>query len=150
MVLMHMRGTPRTMQVDTHYESLMGEICVSLSASIDVALDSGVDRGRIIVDPGIGFGKSSADNLVILRELGALKPLGCPILVGSSRKSFLGKEFGWEPDERLHGSLAAAVAAVMAGAAIVRVHDVLETRRAVDTAWKIRNAATGESGPGRG
>ncbi len=140
-VVMHMRGTPRTMQTDTRYDDLMGEIFEALEGSIGAALEAGVPRERVWIDPGIGFGKSPEGNLVILQRLGELRSLGCPILVGASRKSFIGRALGIEdPKDRLEGSLAAAVLAVWNGAHVVRVHDVLETRRAVDLAWAVARA----------
>ena len=140
-VVMHMRGTPRTMQTDTRYDDLMGEIFEALEGSVGAALEAGVPRERVWIDPGIGFGKSPEGNLVILRRLGELRSLGCPILVGASRKSFIGRALGIDdPKDRLEGSLAAAVLAVWNGARVVRVHDVRETRRAVDLAWAVARA----------
>ncbi len=140
-VVMHMRGTPRTMQSDTRYEDLMAEVHGALAESVRTAREAGVDEDRIWVDPGIGFGKSAQGNLVILQRLSELQGLGCPVLVGASRKSFIGITLGIEdPKDRLEGSLAAAVVAVMNGAAVVRVHDVRATRRAVDLAWAVRCA----------
>jgi len=144
LIVMHMRGTPQTMGKHTQYQTLLGEIIASLEASVEAAERAGVTRDSILIDPGIGFAKSPADNLVILRELGALRVLGCGIMVGASRKSFLQHLFGWSLEERMHGSLGAAAAAVMAGAQVVRVHDVLETRRVVDTIWAVRQAGFGE------
>ncbi len=140
-VVMHMRGTPRTMQADTRYEDLMAEIHGALAESVRAAREAGVEEGRIWVDPGIGFGKSAEGNLLILQRLRELESLGCPVLVGASRKSFIGITLGIEnPKDRLEGSLAAAVVAVMNGASAVRVHDVMATRRAVDLAWAVRRA----------
>jgi dihydropteroate synthase len=140
-VTMHMRGTPRTMQADTRYEDLLGEIFQKLNENVACALEAGIAKERIIVDPGVGFGKSAEGSLTLLRRLGELRTLGCPILVGMSRKSFIGKTLGIEaPKERLEGSLAAAALAVWNGAHIVRTHDVRETRRAVDLAWAVRGA----------
>jgi dihydropteroate synthase len=141
LVVMHMRGTPRDMQSDTRYGDLVGEIHASLAASVAAALEAGVPREAIAVDPGIGFGKSVAGNLVLLRRLREFAGLGRPILVGVSRKSFIGKTLGIErPKDRLEGSLAAAAVAVMNGAHILRAHDVAATRRAADLAWAIRTA----------
>lgn len=140
-VLMHMRGTPATMQQHTHYQDLMAEVTGELELRLNAALRLGIPRGRIALDPGIGFAKTAADNLVLLRRLGMLHCLGCPLLVGASRKSFLGKLFGFAPEDRLEGSLAAAAAAVMAGAGIVRVHDVEATRRLIDVTAGIRDAS---------
>lgn len=130
-VLMHMRGTPRTMQDDVTYTDMMAEIFAYLSARVDCATARGIDREKIVIDPGIGFGKSPEANLEILRRLGELKSLGAAVLVGTSRKSFIGKTLGLEISERLSASLAAATAAVAGGAHMVRVHDVKESVRAV-------------------
>ncbi len=145
LVLMHMRGTPRTMRDQTHYGSLLGEIVDALARSIALAQRHGVRRERIIVDPGIGFAKRPEQNLVILKHLRALEVLGRPILVGASRKSFLGHLFGWPLEARLEGSLAAVAAAHAAGASFFRVHDVKETRKLLDTLHAIREAGCGES-----
>lgn len=144
LVLMHMRGTPKTMQTDTRYDDLVGEVHRSLRHSVERAEAAGVARERIVVDPGIGFGKSAEGNLVLLKRLGELRSLGCPILVGASRKTFIGRILDIpQPKDRLEGSLAAAVIAVWNGAHIVRAHDVKETRRAVDLAWAIRSTQEG-------
>jgi dihydropteroate synthase len=137
-VLMHMQGTPQTMQAEPRYTNVLGEVRDFLEAQIGVALEAGVERGNIIVDPGIGFGKTLDHNLILLRGLPALASMGYPLLVGASRKTFIGKILGAEPDERLEGSLAAAVAAVLGGAHIIRAHDVKETCRAVRVADAIR------------
>jgi len=141
LVVMHMRGDPRTMQSDTRYTDLVGEIFRALEESVDRAVEAGVPRDRVWVDPGIGFGKSAEQNLVLLRRLGEFRSLGCPVLVGASRKSFIGRTLGIEdPKDRLGGSLAAAVVAVWNGARILRVHDVRATRRAADLAWAAGRA----------
>lgn len=141
LVVMHMRGDPRTMQSDTRYTDLVGEIFRALEESVDRAVEAGVPRDRVWVDPGIGFGKSAEQNLVLLRRLGEFRSLGCPVLVGASRKSFIGRTLGIEdPKDRLEGSLAAAVVAVWNGARILRVHDVRATRRAADLAWAAGRA----------
>ncbi len=141
LVVMHMRGDPRTMQSDTRYADLVGEIFKALEESVDRAVEAGVDRARVWVDPGIGFGKSAEQNLVLLRRLGEFRSLACPVLVGASRKSFIGRTLGIEdPKDRLEGSLAAAVVAVWNGARILRVHDVRATRRAADLAWAASRA----------
>lgn len=130
LVLMHMRGTPRDMQRDTRYDDLLSEIVDSLAESCEIAGKAGVAGARIVLDPGIGFGKSAEGNEQILRHLSTLRSLGHPLLVGASRKSFLGWRLGGlPPEERLEGSLAAAAAAIHGGAQIVRVHDVLATAR---------------------
>jgi dihydropteroate synthase len=146
-ILMHMRGTPTTMQQDTHYDDLVGEVRDYLAGAVDRARKAGVPADRIVVDPGIGFGKSAAGNLVLLRRLGDFAALGYPVLVGASRKSFIGKLLGGlDPEERLEGSLAAAVAAVLAGADLLRVHDVRATGRAVKLAALIRDARADAEG----
>ena len=137
-VLMHMQGTPRTMQQEPHYDDVTREVRDFLAAQLYEAMDGGVTPEAIIIDPGIGFGKTLEHNLQLLRGLPALAALGHPLLVGVSRKAFIGKILGLEADQRLEGSLAAAVAAVSAGANIVRVHDVAETCRAVRVADALR------------
>ena len=130
-VLMHIKGTPKEMQKDPAYDDVIAEITDYLRQSIRMAEDAGVDRGKIIIDPGIGFGKRLQDNLNILKNLRKFSILGCPILVGCSRKSFIGKILDLPTEERLEGSLAALAVAVMNGANIVRVHDVKESKRIV-------------------
>lgn len=136
-VLMHIKGTPRDMQNNPRYGSLMGEIISYLSESIRLAQKAGIDPEKIIVDPGIGFGKTSQHNLQILNHLGELRSLGRPILIGVSRKSFMGNVLKLPLEERLEGGLAAASLAVMQGAKIIRTHDVKPTRRAVDLTQAI-------------
>ena len=137
LILMHIKGTPKNMQDNPRYHSLMEEIISYLRKSIKLAEESGVDPARIIVDPGIGFGKTTAHNLEILRRLEELKSLGKPILVGISRKSFIGNVLGLPQEERLEGGLAATSMAVSGGARIVRTHDVKPTRQAVDMVQAI-------------
>ncbi|TLN17667.1 dihydropteroate synthase, partial [bacterium] len=142
LIVMHMRGTPRSMQSDTAYEDLVGEVYSLLASSVQKAVEAGVERGRIIIDPGIGFGKSAEGNLALLGRLSEFCSMGLPVLAGASRKSFIGKTLGIEnPKDRLEGSLAAAVIAVMEGASVIRVHDVRETRRAVDLAFAAKQAS---------
>ncbi|MCD6256701.1 dihydropteroate synthase [Candidatus Aerophobetes bacterium] len=131
-VIMHIKGTPRNMQNNPRYESLMDEIISYLDDGIQRAVKAGIDPEKVIVDPGIGFGKTVEHNLFILKRLSELKVLGKPILIGVSRKSFIGKVLGLPVEKRLTGSLAASCVAVMEGARIVRTHDVKETRWAVD------------------
>ena len=146
-VLMHMQGTPRTMQAEPRYGDVLREVKDFLATQIRLALDSGIAPERIIIDPGIGFGKTLDHNLRILHGLAELSRLGQPLLVGASRKAFIGKILDVPPDERLEGSLAAAVAAVLSGANIIRAHDVKETRRAVNVADALRYASGhGEEG----
>ncbi len=130
-ILMHRRGSSATMQQNTHYEDLLGELKDFLAARLEVARAGGIAPGRIAVDPGIGFGKSIEGNLEIIRHLGVFAELGCPVLVGASRKSFIWKSQGLAVHESLEGSLAVAVLSVVGGAHILRVHDVGETVRAV-------------------
>lgn len=150
LVLMHMRGDPRTMQRDTAYHDLIGEVRDSLAASRDAALAAGCRPGQLVLDPGIGFGKSAEGNLELLARLAALRDLGLPLLVGPSRKSFLGAILGLPPEERVEGTLAACVMALVAGARLFRVHDVLPARRALDVAEAIRRAGSGAPPAGGG
>jgi dihydropteroate synthase len=143
LAVMHMRGTPRTMQVDPRYDDLLREVRVRLETAVATAEAAGVAPDSLCVDPGIGFGKTVGHNLTLLKRLDALRPLGKPILVGPSRKSFIGVLLDVPSEERLEGTLAASVMAVMAGAHIVRVHDVAAVRRAVRVAEAIRDADPG-------
>lgn len=136
-IVMHMKGMPGDMQRNPRYKSLIDEIIEYLEAAINRAEAGGIHRKRIIVDPGIGFGKTVKHNLEILHRLGEFKILGCPILVGPSRKSFIGKILRLPAQERLIGTLASLVAAVMNGANIVRVHDVKFAAQAVKIADEI-------------
>jgi dihydropteroate synthase len=128
-MLMHIRGTPQTMQAQTDYQDLMGEIYSFLSQQISAAIAVGIKQNKIIIDPGIGFAKNYEHNLEIFRRLQTLKMLGCPILVGASRKSFIGKILNQpDPKARVWGTAAACCAAIFNGTDIVRVHDVPEMR----------------------
>jgi dihydropteroate synthase len=131
-ILMHMRGTPETMKGLATYRDVALDVAEELAERVAEAEAAGIPRGRIVLDPGIGFAKTPAQNLVLLARLPLLHGLGCPLLVGVSRKSFIGL-YGGAPntDDRLPGSLAAGLAAVAAGAAILRVHDVAETVQAL-------------------
>lgn len=133
LILMHIKGTPRDMQKDTHYEDLMGEIIDHLHASEQTALKAGVKPEKIIIDPGIGFGKSFTQNLEILRRLRELKILGHPILVGPSRKAFIGAILGKTIDGRLFGTCAACALAAANGADILRVHDTDQISQTIKT-----------------
>ena len=137
-VLMHMQGAPRTTQQRPHYRDVVEEVKEFLRDQIRYAVQSGVDLERIIIDPGIGFGKELEHNLALLRALPALADLGRPVLVGPSRKTFIGQILDLGPEERLEGSLAAAVAAVLGGASVIRTHDVKEARRAIRVADAMR------------
>ena len=141
-VLMHMRGSPETMQEDVRYEDLLGEVARFLAAAAARAEAAGLARDAIALDPGLGFGKSAAQNLEILRRLGEIASLGFPVCVGISRKSTLGKITGRPPGERLAASVAAAALAVARGARIVRAHDVRETVDAMRTAEAIAHPAS--------
>ena len=142
-VLMHMKGTPRDMQVNPTYEDLIGEIQAFLRKAVEQARSVGIRKELIIIDPGIGFGKSFDDNLRILRELDAFSSLEQPILVGTSNKAFIGHTLGLPPESRDAGTMATVAAAVMNGANIVRVHNVKtakETVRMID-AIKVGSTA---------
>jgi dihydropteroate synthase len=138
--LVHMQGTPATMQEDPHYDDLLGEVRARLAAAVATAEAAGVAPEAILVDPGIGFGKTVSHNLTLLKRLDALAPLGKPILVGPSRKRFIGSLLDLPPTERLEGTLAACTAAVRSGAHLLRVHDVAAVRRAVRVAEAIQSA----------
>ena len=133
-VVMHMLGNPKTMQEHPQYADVVGEVRAFLADRIAVLRAAGVPREAIAIDPGIGFGKSIEHNLALLRGLDELAALGQPVVVGLSRKSFIGSLGAGEKGERLPGSLAAAALAVSRGAAVVRAHDVLETVRAMRVA----------------
>ncbi len=136
--LMHTRGRPVTMQQDTGYTDLVGEVLAYLRQSLDTALEAGVEEGRLAIDPGIGFGKSAEGNLEILRRLSELHCLGRPVLLGTSRKSFIGKVLNQpEPQRRLHGSNATVALGVARGAQIFRVHDVGPARDTALMAWAV-------------
>jgi dihydropteroate synthase len=130
LVLMHMRGNPENMQKgNLAYDDLLGDITDYLSASIGKAIRAGVSKDAMVIDPGIGFGKTVADNYRIIRRLADLRTLGMPILVGPSRKSFIGNVTGDEPRQRLEGTAATVSAAIMNGCHIVRVHDVAAMKK---------------------
>ena len=131
-VLMHMQGEPRSMQQAPHYDDVVGEVHRFLADRMLACQFAGIDRSRLVVDPGFGFGKTLEHNLALLRGLERFATLGVPVLAGLSRKSSIGAITGREaPRERVHGSVAAALVAVQRGAAIVRVHDVAATRDAL-------------------
>jgi len=122
--LMHMLGTPRTMQLDPRYDDVVGDVKAFLEERMSFAIDHGVDEQRILLDPGIGFGKTVEHNLELLRRLGELVELGRPVVIGTSRKSFLGKITGREVDDRVAATVATNVLAYERGARVFRVHDV--------------------------
>jgi len=128
-VLMHMLGEPKTMQVDIRYDDVVGDVMLSVAERMGEAIDKGVKEEKIMIDPGIGFGKEKMHNLEIIRRLREFRSLGRPIVIGPSRKAFIGKVLGSPNDGRLEGTLAAVAASVMNGANIVRVHDVKEAVR---------------------
>lgn len=146
LIISHIRGRPRSMQRNPRYRHLVPEVLAFLRAGIERAMEAGVHPESILIDPGIGFGKTAEHNLLLLRHLRALRCAGRPILVGASRKSFLGKILGGGPVDRLEGSLAAAALAVFNGAAVLRVHDVASTRRVARVAESVRD---GRIGPNR-
>lgn len=142
LVLMHMRGTPETMQVDPHYDDVAREVGEELRRALDSAHSAGIADDRVVVDPGIGFAKNQGHNLRMLAELGRLHTLGRPILLGVSRKAFIGALLGgMEPARRGVGTAAACVAALLQGVRIFRVHDVALVREALTVAEAIRAAA---------
>jgi dihydropteroate synthase len=131
LVLMHMQGTPRTMQENPTYDDVVDDVKAFLAERIEYAAGEGIAEERIWVDPGIGFGKTVDHNLELLRRLGELRELGRPVVVGTSRKRFIGELTGREVDDRLGGTIASNVLAMRAGADVLRVHDVAEMRQAL-------------------
>jgi len=139
-VLMHMRGTPRTMQTDPRYEDVVGEVAAFLGERVDRARQVGIEPACISVDPGIGFGKTPDHNLTLLARIEVLAAYGLPVVVGPSRKAFIGKLLGdVPPADRVSGTAAACVMALAGGAHIFRVHDVAVVREALVVAHSIRN-----------
>lgn len=125
LILMHMQGQPATMQANPHYDDVVGQVQAFLARRLAAALEAGVEMQRVLLDPGIGFGKSADHNLLLLRELGQLTRLGRPLVLGTSRKAFIGRLTGEEePAQRLFGTAATVAWSVANGAAVVRVHDV--------------------------
>jgi len=137
-ILMHTRGTPVTMQMDVKYDDLISEIFNHLEERVSFAVKAGIKKERIAVDPGIGFGKGAEDNLKIIKRLSEFKSIGRPVVLGTSRKSFIGKVLGLDVKDRLEGTIATIAAGILNGASIVRVHDVKETRMAADMADAIK------------
>ncbi len=147
--LMHMLGDPRTMQDDPHYDDVVSDIKAFLEERMSFAIDKGIPEEKIMLDPGIGFGKTVAHNLELLRRLGELVELGRPVVIGTSRKSFLGKITGREVDDRIAATLATNVLAYERGARVFRVHDVAPVRDAlavtaatVTAPWTIPTSTT--------
>jgi dihydropteroate synthase len=137
-VLMHMRGEPRTMQENPSYGDVVAEVAEFLAARLELAVAAGIERERVWLDPGIGFGKTAEHNLELLRRLPELTELGQPLVVGASRKSFLGGFDGSPAGERLGGTIATAVLAAASGADVLRVHDVAEVAQALTVAGAVR------------
>ena len=137
--LMHMQGHPQTMQADPQYDNVVSEVKDFLKARLNAAEQAGIDRSRIVLDPGFGFGKRTAHNLTLLNHLNDIQALGLPLLIGLSRKSVLGQVVGSSVDERVHASIAASVVSVMKGANIVRVHDVKPTIDALKIVQAVMN-----------
>lgn len=133
---MHILGTPRDMQVNPHYENVVSDIRQFLLNRAAIAIDAGVSRRKLILDPGIGFGKTDAHNIQLLKAIPQLANAGFPILVGASRKSMMGRLLGLVPEDRLSPSLAIAIHAAESGASIIRVHDVAETVHALRM-WRL-------------
>jgi dihydropteroate synthase len=143
LILMHMQGTPRTMQVKPHYDSLLSEVVRFLEERIQLACEAGVSRDQVIVDPGIGFGKSLTHNLLLIKHLDALAVLGRPVLLGTSRKSFIGSVLDRPVTDRETGTWATVCAGVLKGAHILRVHEVAVCREMVDMVDAILGAESG-------
>jgi len=144
-VLMHMRGTPRTMQVDPHYDDVVEEVGGFLASRAEALIKEGLERERLAIDPGIGFGKTVDHNLRLLAHLQSIGACGLPVVVGLSRKRFLGKLTGRQVEERLAGSLAAMVYCAMRGVQVLRVHDVKESVDAIRAVAALMAAEKGES-----
>ncbi|MCJ7629371.1 MAG: dihydropteroate synthase [Longimicrobiales bacterium] len=141
LVLSHMRGTPATMRELAEYGDVASEVARELETSLSLALDAGVSKERIVVDPGIGFAKTAGQSLALLRDLASLRVLGYPIQVGPSRKSFIGEVTGLPPEERLPGTLAACVLAYLRGASVFRVHDVAPVVQALSVTQAIEGTS---------
>ena len=134
-----MKGNPLDMQKNPIYDNLIREICNFFSNQISLANSAGIDSNKIILDPGIGFGKKLEDNFEIIRELKQIRSMGFPVLIGPSRKSFIGDTLKLPTDDRIEGTMATITAGLMNGANIVRVHDIKETLRTVSIAEKIKS-----------
>ncbi|HET9163774.1 MAG TPA: dihydropteroate synthase [Solirubrobacterales bacterium] len=137
LVLMHMQGDPRTMQRNPSYDDVVDDVKAFLAERTEAAVAAGVDEERIWLDPGIGFGKSLDHNLELLRRLGELRELGRPLVIGASRKSFIGKVDGSPVEQRLGGTIASSILAAAEGADVLRVHDVAEVAQAAKVASAI-------------
>jgi dihydropteroate synthase len=130
-VCMHIRGTPRTMQTDPHYDDVVEEVCRFLTDRLTALEQQGIAREQVVIDPGIGFGKTAEHNLQILSRIARFRSIGRPVCIGHSRKRFLKKLLGRDVDERLYATVGVAVAVAIQGAAIIRVHDVAPVRDAI-------------------
>jgi dihydropteroate synthase len=139
-VIMHMQGTPQTMQLNPVYQEVISDICGDLKESLAIAEIAGIKHEKIIIDPGIGFGKTTQHNLEIIERLSEFKVMGCPILMGASRKSLIGNVLKLPVEERVEGSLAIAAVSAMKGASIIRVHDIKETKRVLAMVDAIKNS----------
>ena len=138
-VIMHMKGNPQNMQLNPKYKDIVNEILDFFKKKIKIAIQSGINRKMIILDPGIGFGKTVQHNFELLSRLNELNVLELPIMIGPSRKSFIGITLDLPPEDRIEGTAAAVSAGVMNGASIVRVHDVKSMKRVVTIIEKVRN-----------
>jgi dihydropteroate synthase len=136
-ICMHMQGTPQTMQIDPHYEDVVGEIAGFLAQRVTSLEQCGIERERIVIDPGIGFGKTPDHNLAILKNIARFRELGRPVLIGHSRKRFLAKILGRRLDETSAATIGVAVAAALAGTDLLRVHDVRAARDALTACWAV-------------
>jgi len=136
-ICMHMQGTPQTMQADPRYKDVLAEITAFLAQRICELERSGIPRERVVIDPGIGFGKTAAHNLEIVRNISQFRALGRPVLIGHSRKQFLQKLIGRPLDERLAGTLAVSIATAAQGVDVLRIHDVRATRDALRAFFQI-------------
>ncbi len=138
-ILMHMLGTPQTMQADPHYEDVVSEVVDSLQARVAKLLEQGISAERIVIDPGIGFGKTAEHNLSLLTNIKSLRATGHPVLIGHSRKRFLGKIIGRPVEERLAGTIGVSIALAQQYADILRVHDVAAVKDALSAWDRLRN-----------
>ena len=136
-ILMHMQGSPQNMQLDPSYNNLINDLIFFFKTKIEIANKAGVLNNMIILDPGIGFGKQMEDNFEIIRELKQIKAMGYPILLGPSRKSFIGEALDLPVKERLEGTMASITVGIINGANIIRVHDVIETKRTISIVEKL-------------
>lgn len=149
LVLMHIRGTPATMQADPHYDNVLVEVADELREQVTKARAAGITPEQIVLDPGIGFGKTAEHNLTLLGNVAALRALGYPVLIGHSRKRFLKRILGRDVEERLAGTLGVSIALAEQGVDVLRIHDVAATRDAI-VAWRTVHAVQGDPRERRG